>query len=220
MIDNILFDLDGTLTDPKEGITRCIQFAIEEFDVEIPHADQLTWCIGPPLKESFSKILNTTDANLIKDALSKYRERFVEKGMFENLIYPEVLESLRMIKASGFKVFLATSKPQIYAKQILDHFDLSQFFNTIYGSKLNGSMVDKSELIAHILKSKSISPGRTLMVGDRVYDIIGGKKNGVMTAAVTYGYGSQEEIDSSEPDFIFDAFSDLLPILEIPSPAY
>ncbi len=215
MIDNILFDLDGTLTDPKDGITRCIQFALEEFDVEIPHVDQLTWCIGPPLRESFSRILNTTDGDIIQQAYLAYRRRFAEKGMFENFIYPEVLETLREIKESKFKVFLATSKPEIYAKQILEYFDISQFFDTAYGSNLDGSLTDKGELIAHILKSENLLPERTLIVGDRVYDIIGGKQNNIMTAAVTYGYGSQKEIDSSEPDFIFDAFSELLPFLEI-----
>lgn len=218
MIENIFFDLDGTLTDPKEGITRCIQFALEEFDVEKPHADQLTWCIGPPLRDSFSKILETTDKDKIKHAYTTYRKRFAVKGLYENRVYPDVHNSLNMIKKSGFRIFLATSKPEIYAKQILDHFDLSKYFNKAYGSNLNGSLTDKGELIAHILKTENLDPGKTVIVGDRVYDIAGGQKNGIMTAAVTYGYGSREEITSSQPDIIFDAFSDQLPFLEITTP--
>jgi len=206
MIENILFDLDGTLTDPKEGITRCIQFALEEFDVEKPHADQLTWCIGPPLRDSFSKILETTDKDKIKHAYTTYRKRFADKGLYENRVYPDVHNSLNLIKKSGFKVFLATSKPEIYAKQILDHFDLSKYFNKAYGSNLNGSLTDKGELIAHILKTENLDPGKTVIVG---------KKNGIMTAAVTYGYGSREEITSSKPDIIFDAFPDLLLFLKM-----
>ena len=215
MIDNILFDLDGTLTDPKVGITRCIQFSLEHFGVRVPPADQLTWCIGPPLRESFSQLLDTTDDSVLDQALLNYRKRFSEAGLFENVIYPEVSHSLQKIKDSGFQVFLATSKPTVFAKQILDHFNLSRFFHTIYGSELNGYLSDKGELIAHILKSENLDPKVSLIVGDRVYDIVGGKTNGIMTAGVSYGYGSKKEIASSKPDIIFDAFSDVLSFLQI-----
>jgi len=214
MIENIFFDLDGTLTDPKEGITRCIQFALEAFGVETPPVDALTWCIGPPLRDSFAKILQTTDKDKIELAYITYRKRFSQKGLYENKVYPEVQNGLDAIKKSGFKIFLATSKPEIYAKQILDYFDLSQFFTKAYGSNLDGSLTDKGELIAHMLNTEKLDPTRTVIVGDRVYDIAGGKKNGIMTAGVTYGYGSREEITSSRPDFIFDAFSDLLSFLD------
>nr|WP_321395992.1 HAD hydrolase-like protein [uncultured Desulfobacter sp.] len=214
MIENIFFDLDGTLTDPKEGITRCIQFTLEAFGVETPHADALTWCIGPPLRDSFAKILKTTDKDKIELAYITYRKRFAKKGLYENKVYPDVHNSLDAIKKAGFKIFLATSKPEIYAKQILDHFDLSQYFTKAYGSLLDGSLTDKGELIAHMLKTENLAPKKTIIVGDRVYDIAGGKQNGIMTAGVTYGYGSREEITSSNPDVIFDAFSDLLSFLE------
>ena len=217
MIDNILFDLDGTLTDPKVGITRCIQFSVKNLGMQVPPADQLTWCIGPPLRDSFSQILNTTEDSVLDQALFHYRKRFSQIGMFENVIYPEVSQSLRKIKESGHQLFLATSKPEVFAKQILDHFNLSQFFHTIYGSELNGHLSDKSELVAHILESENLDPEVSLIVGDRIYDITGGKKNGIMTAGVTYGYGSNEEIVSSKPNIIFDAFSDLLSFLDIPA---
>lgn len=215
IICNILFDLDGTLTDPKDGITRCIQFSLEHFDVPIPHADQLTWCIGPPLRESFSKLLNTTDDTVLDQALSRYRKRFSETGMFENVIYPEVAFSLSKIKHAGFKVFLATSKPRIFADQILEYFNLAQFFHAVYGSELNGRFVDKGELVAHIIESENLDPKESLIVGDRVHDIIGGKKNGIMTVSVSYGYGTEEEISSSKPDIIIDTLSELLPFLKI-----
>ncbi len=215
MIENILFDLDGTLTDPKVGITRCIQFSLEHFDVDIPPMNQLTWCIGPPLKESFSQLLHTTDESVLDQALSLYQKRFSETGMFENLVYPEVSPSLQKINEAGFQVFLATAKPQVFARQILDHFNLSQFFTSIYGSELNGRFSDKGELVAHILESENLDPKVSLIVGDRIHDIDGGKKNGIMTAAVSYGYGTQKEIDSSQPDILFDAFSDLLTFLKI-----
>ncbi len=215
MICNILFDLDGTLTDSKDGITRCIQFSLEHFDVSIPHPDQLTWCIGPPLRESFSRLLNTTDDTVLNQALSRYGKRFSETGMFENVIYPEVALSLLKIKQAGFKVFLATSKHRVFAEQILEYFDLAQFFHAAYGSELNGRFVDKGKLVAHIIESENLDPKETLIVGDRVHDIIGGKKNGIMTVSVSYGYGTQKEISSSKPDIIIDAFSELLPFLKI-----
>lgn len=214
MIENIFFDLDGTLTDPKEGITRCIQFALEAFDVEKPHADELTWCIGPPLRDSFAKLLDTTDKDNIELAYTTYRKRFGQKGLYENTVYPEVHSCLDTIKKSGFKIFLATSKPEIYAKQILDHFDLSKYFTKVYGSNLDGTLTDKRELIAHMLKIEHLDPQKTVIVGDRVYDIEGGKKNGIMTAGVTYGYGSREEITSSKPDVIFDTFFELVAFLD------
>jgi len=216
MINTILFDLDGTLTDPKDGITRCIQFSLKHFDVPMPDTEDLTWCIGPPLRDSFSQLLKTKEDAILDRALSLYRKRFSEKGMFENYIYPEVPQGLERIKASGFRIFLATSKPRIFAKKILDHFRLSQFFNTVYGAELDGSLVDKEELIAHILKTETIDPKHALMVGDRIYDIAGGQQNGVMTAAVTYGYGSPDEIRSSHPDLVLNRFSELPVFLSCP----
>jgi phosphoglycolate phosphatase len=129
--------------------------------------------------------------------------------MFENVIYPGVYPSLRRIKAAGIRVFLATSKPKVFAKQILNHFNLTPFFDGVYGSELNGHLSDKGELVAHIIDNENLDTKVTLIVGDRSYDIIGGKKNGIMTVAVSYGYGTWEELTSSKPDFIFDTISDL-----------
>ena len=214
MLSNILFDLDGTLTDPKDGITRCIQFALDQLGTTSPDVDQLDWCIGPPLRGSFSQLLNTKDDTLLDQALFHYRKRFSECGMFENVVYPEVIGSLRRIRKAGIRVFLATSKPEVFAKQILDHFDLSPFFDAVYGSELNGRLSDKGDLVAHILDTEDLDPKMTLIVGDRSHDIIGGKKNYIMTAAVSYGYGSREELTSFKPDFIFDTISDLAAFIE------
>lgn len=214
MLSNILFDLDGTLTDPKEGITRCIQFALDQLGATSPEVDQLDWCIGPPLRGTFSKLLNTQDGSLLDQALFNYRKRFSESGMFENVIYPKVIPSLRRIKAAGTRVFLATSKPKVFAKQILDHFNLTQFFDAVYGSELNGHLSDKGELVAHIIDTENLDPKVTLIVGDRSHDIVGGKKNGIITVAVSYGYGTWEELTSSKPDFVFDTISDLAIFIE------
>ncbi len=203
MIRHVLFDLDGTLTDPKDGITRCIQFSLDRLGREVPSSDELLWCIGPPLKQSFSCLLENPDSGLIDAALQHYRERFSEIGIYENSIYPGIEPALLTITASGFRVFLATSKPTVFAIRILDHFRLTQFFHGIYGSELDGRLSDKADLVAYILRTEGLDPQMTLMVGDRFHDIVGGKKNGVATAAVTYGYGSREEITKARPDFIF-----------------
>ncbi len=208
MIHNVFFDLDGTLTDPKDGITRCIQFALGRLEREAPPNDELLWCIGPPLKQSFSRLLGSNDKELMDIALQYYRERFSEIGIFENSVYPEVVTALQRIYAGGFRIFLATSKPTVFAIRILEHFDLTQFFHGIYGSELDGRLSDKADLVAHMLKTEGLDPKVSLMVGDRFHDIIGGEKNGVATAAVMYGYGSRVEIEEAGPDFIFHSPSD------------
>jgi phosphoglycolate phosphatase len=206
---NILFDLDGTLTDPRVGITRCIQYALGQFNEVIPPWEQLTWCIGPPLKASFAQLLNTSDQTILDRALVHYRKRFSEKGIFENALYPGVVSALDDLRAAGFKLFLATSKPKVFARQILDYFKITPFFRTVYGSELDGRLSDKGALIAHIIDQEELDTSTTLMVGDRVYDIEGGKENKVMTAAVAYGYGTQEEIAAANPDVVFETIADL-----------
>jgi phosphoglycolate phosphatase len=212
-LSDILFDLDGTLADPKEGITRCIQFSLDQLGRPFPAADQLTWCIGPPLRGSLARLLNTGDDALLDRALAHYRKRFSETGIYENALYPGITHALRRIRTAGLRVFLATSKPRVYACRILDHFDLTPFFQAVHGSELDGRLSDKAELVAHILQSESLNPGTTLIVGDRYHDIIAGKKNGILTAAVTYGYGSREEITAANPDFIFESPSELAAFL-------
>jgi phosphoglycolate phosphatase len=214
MIHNVFFDLDGTLTDPKDGITRCIQFSLGRMGREAPPNDELLWCIGPPLRRSFSLLLESDNSGLTDIALQHYRERFSEIGIYENSVYPEVVAALQRIYARGFRIFLATSKPTVFAIRILEHFSLAQFFYGIYGSELDGRLSDKADLLAHILNTEGLDPQASLMVGDRFHDIIGGKKNGIATAAVTYGYGSREEIEGASPDFIFHSPSDLVAYLE------
>lgn len=206
---NILFDLDGTLTDPVEGITRCIQYALDRLGTAMPLSDQLTWCVGPPLRASFSQLLNTTDETILDQALVHYRKRFSEKGMFENVPYPGVVSALGGLRKAGFNLFLATSKPRVFAQQILDHFKMTPYFNSVYGSELDGRLSDKGALIAHIIHQEGLDPTVTVMVGDRVYDIEGGKENNVMTAAVSYGYGTREEIAAAQPDAVFETIADL-----------
>jgi phosphoglycolate phosphatase len=214
MISNVLFDLDGTLTDPKDGITRCIQYSLDRLGRKAPAADDLLWTIGPPLRESLSRLLRTSEDALLDLALQHYRERFSGVGIYENSAYPGTIQALQRIHASGLRLFLATTKPKVYATRILDHFGLTRFFHGIYGSELDGRLSDKGDLVAHILKTERLNPRLTLIVGDRFHDVLGGKKNGILTAAVTYGYGSQDEITEAKPDFVFQSLSDLEAFLE------
>jgi len=209
MIKTILFDLDGTLTDPKEGITKCIRYALRQMQMDSPPPDQLTWCIGPPLKISFANLLDTRDEAVLDRAIRYYRERFSEIGIFENKLYPGVTTSLETLGANGVNLYLATSKPRVFARQILAHFDLTHFFVQAYGSELDGRWSDKGALIAHIIDREGLDPMTTMMVGDRIHDIDGGQCNNTITAAVTYGYGSPEEIAAAESDYVFNSLADL-----------
>ena len=208
-IRTVLLDLDGTLTDPKEGITRCIRYALQRLKVNSPPLAQLTWCIGPPLKTSFKNLLNTTDEAILNRAVTYYRERFSRIGIFENKLYPGVQSSLNSLRANGIRLFLATSKPRVFATRILAHFNLTPLFIQTYGSELDGRRSDKGDLIAYIIEQERLNRVSTIMVGDRIHDIDGGKQNSIITAAVSYGYGPPEEIEAAGPDFIFDSIQAL-----------
>jgi phosphoglycolate phosphatase len=203
-IENILFDLDGTLTDPKEGITNSIRYALEKLGRDVPQTADLLWCIGPPLKESFKKILKS-DEDTAEIALYFYREYFNERGKFENELYTGILGILKKLKKEGLNLFVVTSKPHIYAVDIVTHFNILSFFKEIYGSYLSGELTDKGELIGSLLKTEKISAKKTLMVGDREHDVVGARKNGVRSVGVTYGYGTREDLIESDADFIVDS---------------
>jgi phosphoglycolate phosphatase len=198
----ILFDLDGTLTDPKIGITTCIQYAIANLGYQPPTTTDLLWCIGPPLSVSFAKLLETNDRNLVDKAISLYRDRFSTIGLFENLLYPDIPETLKLIRSEGYQTYVATSKPHVYAKRIIEHFGLSSMFDGIYGSELDGTNSIKSELIRHILDQENIVPAQTVMIGDRYHDVVGAKQNQVLAIGVTYGYGTEAELTEHGVDLL------------------
>ena len=211
VIKNILLDLDGTLTDPKVGITTSARYGLAKVGHVVAEDVDLDWIIGPPLKASLAKILNVElDDDLAEQALIGYRERFSVTGLFENQVYPEVDVTLKSLKARGFNLFLATAKPTIYAKQILAHFNLSHYFDEIYGSELSGERTNKGDLIAYILDQEQLNPSECLMVGDREYDILGARRHGIETIAVEYGYGSAAEIDAAQPKARIQHFKQLL----------
>jgi phosphoglycolate phosphatase len=201
-VNAVFFDLDGTLTDPKPGITQCIAHALTGLGRTPPALDELRWCIGPPLRESFARLLDTTDEVKLDRAIALYRERFGTVGMFENAVYPGVPEAVAVVRAAGFATFVATSKPRVYATQIVAHFRLAPLFDGIYGSELDGTRVDKGDLIAYALADRKLAPARVVMIGDREHDLIGAKRCGVRAIGVTYGYGSEAELRAQGPEAI------------------
>ncbi|QLE41252.1 HAD family hydrolase [Nostoc sp. C052] len=213
LISAILFDLDGTLTDPKLGITSCIQYALSELGYRPPDADELHWCIGPPLKDSFSQLLNTLDGTVIEQAILLYRHRFATIGLFENSLYPQIPEVLKVIRSAGYQTFVATSKPYIYATQIIEYFDLSLLFDGVYGSELDGTRSIKGDLIHHILLTEKLLPSTVVMVGDRSHDIIGAKRHHIASIGVIYGYGTEEELKAHGADLIAHSPNDILRLI-------
>ena len=188
----IYFDLDGTLTNPKPGITRSIQYALERLCQTVPGEDELTWCIGPPLHASLKKLLGS-DA-LADRALTLYRERFADIGLFENEAYHGIQETLSTLAASHPRMFVATSKAAVYAERIIDHFGLRPYFEQVFGSELDGRRTDKTELLRHALETAKVNPTQAIMIGDRSYDIVGARSNGMTAIGVLYGYGSEAEL--------------------------
>ena len=211
MIKNILIDLDGTLTDPKVGITTSARYGLAKVGCPIADDVNIDWIIGPPLKASLAKILNVAiEDDIAEQALLGYRERFSVKGLFENSVFADVEATLAALQQQGFKLFLATAKPIIYARQIMQHFKLDQYFTELYGSELNGDRTNKGDLIAYILAQQQLCAKECLMVGDREHDILGARRHGIETIAVEYGYGSQEELDLAQPKARIQQFAQLL----------
>lgn len=197
-----LFDLDGTLTDPKTGITRSVQYALERLGRPVPDADDLTWMIGPPLVASFTELLGSPAE--VPEAVRLYRERYGDVGLFENEVYAGIPLLLRTLQERGVRLFVATSKLQVFARRIIDHFDLSRFFVEIYGSELDNRNADKRDLIRHILDQERFDPARAVMIGDRKHDAIGAKANGLASIGVAWGYGPREELLAAGIDRLVD----------------
>ena len=214
MIKNILIDLDGTLTDPKVGITTSARYGLAKVGHQIADSENIDWIIGPPLKASLAKILNVdVDDDLAEQALLGYRERFSVTGLFENHLFDDVPTTLQELKKQGYKLFLATAKPEIYARQILQYFELLQYFDYPYGSELTGERTNKGDLIGYILQQEKLDPMECLMVGDREHDIFGARRFGIETIAVEYGYGSQQELDEAKPKVRIKNFAELLNVI-------
>jgi phosphoglycolate phosphatase len=214
---NILFDLDGTLTDPADGITGSILHALERIGAPIPGSAELRACIGPPLRSSFSALLGTSDPVAIEQAVALYRERFTPIGIFENRVYDGVHEMLAALRDRGARLFVATSKPQPFAERIIAHFALEGFAG-IYGSALDGSLDDKAELVRRLIAREELDAGRTWMVGDRSHDIIAAGANGISGIGVLYGYGTREELEGAGATEIVETPGEITEVIDQTGP--
>ncbi len=224
----VLFDLDGTLTDPKEGITKCVQYALADFGIIEPDLDNLTCFIGPPLLQSFMGYYGFSEEEAER-AVAKYRERFSTIGLFENSVFDGVHEMLEKLKASGKVICLATSKPEVYAKRIIEKYGVYKYFDIIVGSELDGRRTNKAEVIEEVLrqitvkaendaatvKAKPIGNIRekAIMVGDRHHDIDGAKACSMESIGVRFGYAGPGELEEAGATYIVDTVKDLEELL-------
>ncbi|WP_132015453.1 HAD family hydrolase [Hydrogenispora ethanolica] len=205
----VFFDLDGTLTDPAEGIVNSICYALSKLGIIANDRERLLRFIGPPLQESFEKYYGL-DAQTAWQAVQFYREYFGVSGLFENTVYPGILELLADLQRQNLRLSVATSKPTVYSERILSHFGLAHFFEHIIGSNLDGTRSTKTEVIAELLKSlESPDRSKVVMVGDREHDIIGARNHGIASIAVAYGYGTMEELTAAHPTGIAGSVSEL-----------
>ena len=209
MFDYLFFDLDGTLTDPAQGITNSFIHALKYFGIEIPSYETLCTFIGPPLPETF-KTQFGFDEQKVAEGVKKYREYFATKGLLENSVYPGIPELLAGLKAAGKKLVVATSKPEEYSIRIIEHFGLAQYFENVCGSLMDESRSKKDEVIAYAIERNHISDkSKILMIGDRKLDILGAKKIGLKSCGVLFGYGSRKELEEAGADFISENVSRL-----------
>ena len=192
----ILFDLDGTLTDPGLGITNSVMHALRRMGIQPPEREALYKFIGPPLKWSFHEYYGFDDAQC-EEAIVRYREHFADKGLFENELYPAVPGMLQALRDAGLRLAVATSKPEPFSERIIDHFGLTPYFEAVCGSTLEETRTEKWEVIQYALELLGVTPAETVMVGDREHDVLGAKKCGVRCIGVLYGYGSREELEAA-----------------------
>lgn len=219
MFEYILFDLDGTLTDPKLGITSSVQYALRALGIEEPSLDRLEPFIGPPLADSFRDFYGLNEEQIVT-AVTKYRERFNDKGIYENEIYPGIAAMLAALKAGGKKLAIASSKPTQFVERILDYFEIRFYFDVIVGSNMDGTRSKKEEVVEEALR-QLVPPDMTpaqkkaavAMAGDRRFDIEGAKEHGITSVGVSFGYAPEGELEQAGADFIVDTVDALSEVL-------
>lgn len=210
---NILFDLDGTITDPFLGITKSVAYSLKSYGIEVNSLDELKVFIGPPLDVSFQEYYHMSEKQSL-EAVEKYREYFSDKGLYENKVYEGMEDFLQALIDDGMNLYVCTSKPYVFAKKILEHFHLDHYFKGIYGAKLDGTRKNKGDVIAYCLKQEELNPKSCIMVGDRQHDIIGAHENQIPCIGVLYGYGSQDEFERYQCDYIVQDLNELKDVIE------
>lgn len=214
MISKLLFDLDGTLTDPKEGICKSVQYALHAFGIEEPDIDKLEPFIGPPLMDSFMEFYGMTKERAA-EAVDKYRERFSVTGWSENIVYEGVPHMLKGLRDAGYVLAVASSKPTVFVERILTHFGLRDAFSVVVGSELDGRRINKDEVIGEALRQLFAKQGDEdlLMIGDRKFDVEGAHALGIRCVGVTYGYAQPGELTEAQADFLAASPEKLLELL-------
>lgn len=207
-----LFDLDGTLTDPGEGITRSVAYALSFFGIEVKDRTALYPFIGPPLVDSFSTFYGFSPEQA-RQAVERYREYFSRQGIFENELYPGIKELLEDLKRHGVRILLASSKPELYARKILEHFQLLPFFDFVAAATMDDTRSKKTDVVRYALESCGISPDRAVMIGDRHHDIEGAKDNTLESIGVLWGYGSREELSAAGATLLAESVPQLVSLL-------
>ncbi len=211
MIETILFDLDGTISDSARGITRCVQYALSKFGIEVKDLSELVCFVGPPPPHMFKEKYGFSDEQALL-GLEYFRERYRTKGINENEIYPGVINMLEKLKRAGKVTALATSKPRVFAEHICERYGIAKYLDFISGSELDNSRMEKSDVIEHVLVQLGITDAQkdgTVMVGDRMYDIIGAHQCGIKCVGVTYGYAEDGELREYGADHICSSVSSL-----------
>lgn len=205
----ILFDLDGTLTDPGLGITKSVQHALRTYGIEEPDLEKLYPFIGPPLKDSFVKYYGFSEEQGM-EAIGRYREYFSVKGIFENVVYDGIPGMLKKLKEDGRILLVATSKPELFAEQILKHFELYDYFDYVGGASMDEVRVKKSEVIAYVMEKMGIQDvNQMIMVGDREHDVLGARGNGIDCVGVLFGYGDRQELEDADAYHIVETVEEL-----------
>ena len=213
MYDIILFDLDGTLTDSGPGITNSVAYALRKYGIDTADKRDLFKFIGPPLKESFEKYYGFSGEEAVR-AIGYYREYYADKGLFENSVYEGIEDLLKDIQASGKTAVVATSKPEAYAKRILEHLDIAKYFTHIAGANMDETRTKKDEVISYVLeRCHAADRSKVLMVGDREHDVLGAKKMGIDSLGVLFGYGDQEELKQAGATYIAESVKDIYPVI-------
>lgn len=207
---HLFFDLDGTLTDSRPGILASMRHALTILGMAIPADEVLSRFIGPPTHDAFRELLGSSDPELNARTIAIYRQRYSTLGLFESSLYPGVQAGLQALHEARFPLFVVTSKPEVFANTIIDHFQLRQYFQHVYGSELTGERSNKGELLAHVQRSEGISRSEAWMIGDRLHDIVGAKQNGLRSAGVLWGYGSREELSAAGADTLFQTMPELV----------
>ncbi len=205
---NIIFDLDGTLTDSKPGIVKGVQYALRCYGVDEPDLDKLTSFVGPPLYKSFMDYLGCSEEEA-KEAVECYREYYAETGLYENALYDGVEGLLYALKEKGYRLLIASSKPRIYVKRILSFFRILRYFDIVEGSELDSKRTDKAELLGYVLDKWNLKAEECVMIGDRKHDVLGARANGMDSIAVGYGYGSEDELSKAGPTYFFSTIEEL-----------